>query len=202
MRGAVLAGGKATRFEGRPKGLERVGGKRILDRVVEAVWSATGAAPVLIANAPEASGWRDDLEIVPDRLADQGSLGGIYTAVTAGPGPVLLVAWDMPFVPETLLEALVAGSKPYDVYLPDSGGRRGVEPLCGVYGPACEAAIRTSLEKGDRRAIGFHDAVRVGTLPRDAVARHGEVSHMFFNVNTAGELSEAEDLWKKLASSR
>ena len=36
VRGAILAGGGATRFDGRPKGLERVGGTRILDRLVDA----------------------------------------------------------------------------------------------------------------------------------------------------------------------
>ena len=34
IRGAVLAGGGATRFDRRPKGLETVGGVRILDRLV------------------------------------------------------------------------------------------------------------------------------------------------------------------------
>ncbi|MDQ5839789.1 MAG: NTP transferase domain-containing protein, partial [Chloroflexota bacterium] len=34
VRGAILAGGGATRFGGKPKGLELVGGERILDRLV------------------------------------------------------------------------------------------------------------------------------------------------------------------------
>jgi molybdopterin-guanine dinucleotide biosynthesis protein A len=197
MRGAVLAGGLASRFEGKPKGLERVGGDRILDRVVSAVSAATGEAPLLIANAPDAGTWRPDLQTVKDRIPDQGSLGGIYTAVTAGEGPVLLVAWDMPFVPVGLLEALVEESAGFDVFLPDSGGRRGVEPLCGVYGPGCEQPIRQRLEQGDRRAIGFHDAVRAGTLSRSAVERHGDIATMFFNVNTADELRRAEELWNR-----
>ena len=130
-----------------------------------------------------------------DRLPDQGSLGGIYTAVTSGDGPVLVVAWDMPFVTTGLLQALVGGSADYDVFLPESGGRRGVEPLCGVYGPACGAAIRERLAQGDRRAIGFHDAVRVGMLPQAEVARHGDVDLLFFNVNTADDLRQAEEIW-------
>ena len=42
MRGAVLAGGGATRFGGRPKGLEQVGGARILDRMVDTFLAALG----------------------------------------------------------------------------------------------------------------------------------------------------------------
>src|SRR2546425_6462987 len=110
MRGAVLAGGAASRYGGVPKGLLAVGGRRILDRVVDSVHAVTGALPLLIANAPGASAWRRDLKTIPDARPGLGSLGGIYTAVTAVPEPVLCVAWDMPFVPQGLLRALIDGA--------------------------------------------------------------------------------------------
>ncbi len=202
MRGVVLAGGTASRFGGRPKGLERVGGEPILKRVVEAVRAATGAPPLLVANAPDAGAWMPGLRVIPDVRRDCGSLGGIYTAVTAGAGPVLVVAWDMPFVPTALLEALVKGSADSDVFLPESGGRRGVEPLCGVYGPACAAPMERRLEQEDFRAVGFHDDVRVGTLPLETVRELGDPDTLFFNVNTAEDLERAEELWRAHASSR
>src|SRR6059036_743078 len=137
MRGAILAGGAASRYGGAPKGLVTVAGRRILDRVVDAVQAVTGALPLLIANAPGASAWRPDLQTIPDARPGCGSLGGIYTAVTAAPGPVLCLAWDMPFVPEGLLHALIEGAirgvDKYDAFLPESSGRRGLEPLCAVY---------------------------------------------------------------------
>lgn len=200
IRGAILAGGHASRFGGKPKGLERVGGERILDRVVAALKTVTGTPPLLVANAPDAAGWRPDLEVRADERPDCGSLGGIYTAVLAA-APVLVVAWDMPFVSPELLEALTDGCTGQDVYLPESGGRRGVEPLCGVYGPACAAAIRSRLAVEDYRAIGFHDTVRVGTLPLERVREIGEPDVLFFNVNTADDLETAEDLWRERASS-
>jgi molybdopterin-guanine dinucleotide biosynthesis protein A len=199
MRAAVLAGGAASRFGGAPKGLERVGGERILDRVVAAARSAAGAPPLLIANALDAATWRPDLKVVPDPRTGCGSLGGIFTAVTAGEGPVLVLAWDMPFLSDELLTALVQGAADYDVFLPESGGRRGLEPLCGVYGPACGPAIGRRLDDEDFRAIGFHEDVRVGTLPLDQVARFGDPEHLFFNVNTAEDLVRAEELWRQRA---
>ncbi|MBI4502676.1 MAG: molybdenum cofactor guanylyltransferase [Gemmatimonadetes bacterium] len=195
----MLAGGHASRFEGKPKGLERVGGERILDRVVDVVTTAVGAKPLLVANAPDAAHWRPDLRVIRDAVPDQGSLGGIYTAVTAAEGAVLITGWDMPFLPGSLLTALIDGAGPYDVFLPESGGRRGLEPLCAVYGPACGPAIRGRLAKGDRRAVGFHDEVRVGILPLHEVARHGDTNVIFFNVNTADELRRAEELWARRA---
>ncbi|NIR40991.1 MAG: NTP transferase domain-containing protein, partial [Actinobacteria bacterium] len=82
------------------------------------------------------------LEVVRDPIPGCGSLGGIYAAVTAGDGPVLVVAWDMPFLTRRLLEALIARHGAYDAFLPRSGGPRGVEPLCGVYQTTCAAPMR------------------------------------------------------------
>ncbi|HEV8265097.1 MAG TPA: molybdenum cofactor guanylyltransferase [Gemmatimonadales bacterium] len=197
MRGAVLAGGAASRYGGRPKGLLEVGGRRILDRVAEAVAAVTGAPPLLVANAADASAWRPDLTTIPDARPGCGSVGGIYTAVAAAPGAVLCVAWDMPFVTEGLLRALVDGSADWDAFLPESDGRRGVEPLCAVYGPACRAAIERRLDAGDLKAVAFHADVRVGILPLDRVRRFGDPDELFFNVNTPADLERAEAVWRR-----
>ena len=199
MRGAVLAGGAASRYGGVPKGLLMVGGRRILDRVVESLRAVTGAAPLLVANAPDGASWRPDLQTTPDIRPGFGSLGGIYTAVTAGSGPVLCVAWDMPFVPEGLLRALVDGAAAgnYDAFLPESSGRRGLEPLCAVYGPACAPAIARRLDNGDLKAISFHADVRVGILSLANVRTFGDPDELFFNVNTPADLERAEALWQR-----
>jgi len=199
VRGAVLAGGAARRYGGRPKGLVELGGRRILDLVVDAVRAATGAQPLLVANAPESATWRPDLHTLPDVRPGGGSLGGIYTAVVSGAGPVLCVAWDMPFVSAELLQALAGGSAGYDAFLPESDGRRGVEPLCAVYGPACGPAVERQLERGDLRAIGFHPDVKVGTLPLERVRRFGDPNELFFNVNTPEDLERAEAMWQRRA---
>jgi molybdopterin-guanine dinucleotide biosynthesis protein A len=197
VRGAVLAGGAARRYGGHPKGLVELGGRRILDRVVDALAAVIGAAPLLVANAPDGPGWRPDLRTVPDVRPGCGSLGGIYTAVASGAGPVLCLAWDMPFVTPELLRALVEGSVTSDAFLPESDGRRGVEPLCAVYGPACGPAIERQLARQDLRAIGFHADVKVGTLPLERVRAYGDPDVLFFNVNTPADLERAEAVWRQ-----
>jgi molybdopterin-guanine dinucleotide biosynthesis protein A len=201
LQGAILAGGGATRFGGRPKGLELVGGERILDRLVAAMTAAVGEPPLIVANAADAPGWRPDLRTVSDLRPGLGSLGGIYTAVVEAPAPVVCVAWDMPFVTESLIRALAAGLDQHDAVLPQSGGRRGVEPLCAAYGPACREAISDSLTAGDLRAIGFHDRIRVGILPLADVRALADPELVFFNVNTADDLAKADQLWRQHASS-
>lgn len=199
MRGAVLAGGAARRYGGVPKGLLEVGGRRILDRVVDAVQAVTGAPPLLVANAPDAASWRPDLQTIPDARPGFGTLGGIYTALTAGPGPVLCIAWDMPFVPAALLRALLEpmSAQQYDAVLPESSGKRGLEPLCAVYGPACAAPIARRLEAGDLQAISFHPDVRVGIVSLAQVRGFGDPDELFFNVNTPDDLARAEALCRR-----
>ena len=201
VRGAILAGGGATRFEGKPKGLERVGGERILDRLVRVMTAALGGPPLLVANAPDAGSWRPDLRVIPDVRPGLGSLGGIYTAVVEAPAPVVCVAWDMPFVPDALVARLAAGLARFDAVLPRSDGRRGVEPLCAAYGPACAEAIARSLDEGDLRAIAFHARIGVDILPLTEVERYGDPAALFFNVNTADDLARADELWRRPGSS-
>jgi len=209
MHGAVIAGGAATRYGGVPKGLVEVGGRRVLDRVVDALREATGDLPVLIANAPDAASWRPGLEVFGDVLEGQGSLGGILTAVeTVGQAEgqtghgVLCVAWDMPFVPAGLLRELAGLLDGADAVVPESDGPRGLEPLCAAYGPACGPAIRAALARGDQRAIGFHRDIRVHRLGRSHVLQYGDPDVVFFNVNTPADLSRAEQLCRVPGSFR
>jgi molybdopterin-guanine dinucleotide biosynthesis protein A len=74
-----------------------------------------------------------------------------------------------------------------------------MEPLCAVYGPACGPAIERQLARGDLRAIGFHDDVRVGRLPLALVRGYGDPDVLFFNVNRPEDLKRAEELWRQRA---
>lgn len=95
--GVILAGGGATRYGGLPKGLERVGGERMIDRVAKALRAVTDDL-LLIANDPDAAGWLPDLRVAGDVRAGEGALGGLHAALTHAGGDIVLVAWDMPFV--------------------------------------------------------------------------------------------------------
>ena len=161
--------------------------------MVGALERATGQLPVLIANAPEAAAWRPGLAVASDLLPGHGSLGGILTAVETL-GTALCVAWDMPFVPAELLAALAGLLAGADAAVPESDSRRGLEPLCAAYGPACGPAIRAAVARGDVRAIGFHADVRVARLPRAAVLQYGDPAVLFFNVNSPNDLARAEIL--------
>lgn len=202
IHGAIIAGGAARRFGGGPKGLVSIGGARILDRLVTACREALGEDPLLVANAADAPKWHAGLRVVADVRPDAGALGGLYSAVVEAPAPVVCVAWDMPFVTAPLLRRLAEGLAEADAVLPASGGRRGVEPLCAAYGPGCRGPMAAALDRGDLRAIAFHAAVRTCILSGDEVRDLGVPDHVFFNVNTPEDLTEAERLWRAHESSR
>ena len=172
----------------------------MLDRVADLLALVTGTPPCLVANTPDAPAWRPDLSVIRDVIPGAGALSGIHAALTAAPpsgGPVLCVAWDLPFLTAPLLSELLGGMADgaLDACLPESGGPRGVEPLCAAYGPACRGAIERRIAAGDVRAIAFHDDVRVGTLPLARVRTFGDPARLFFNVNTPEDVERAERPW-------
>ena len=190
--GVILAGGRATRYGGEAKGLERVGGVRVIDRVALALAQAADSL-LLIANDPLAKTWLPGVRVEGDVRSGEGSLGGIHAGLVHAKSPVLVVAWDMPFVSSALLEALRAlGERGADVAVPESDSARGLEPLCAWYGPSCIAPIERVLDAGNRRAIAFHDAVRVTRMPAAEVAAFGDAERLFLNVNSPSELALAE----------
>lgn len=196
--GVILAGGGAARFGGAPKGLERVEGRRIIDRVAAVLRDVTDDL-LLVANAAEASAWLPGVRTVRDVREGAGALGGLHSALTHAGEPVLLVAWDMPFVSAALLGELRRLGEAEgvdtlaDAVLPESdGSRRGVEPLCAWYAPSCLPAIEHRLDAGDLRVVGFHEAIRVTRMPIERVRDFGDPARLFSNVNTREDLAAVE----------
>jgi molybdopterin-guanine dinucleotide biosynthesis protein A len=190
--GVILAGGQASRYGGRPKGLERVHGERVIDRVARVLTETTNSL-LLIANDPSASEWLPGVRVAADVRPGVGSLGGIHAALVHAGTSVIVVAWDMPFVPAGLLTELRALGREADVVAPESGSsRRGLEPLCAYYSQACVAPIERSIDADDRRVIGFFDQVRVARLSTENVQRYGDPERLFMNVNSPDELALAE----------
>lgn len=201
--GAIVAGGLARRFGGRPKGLELVGDRRILDRVADALRPSTTAL-LLVSGDASADAWLPDARRVDDPRPGLGSLGGLYAALVHAAGaPVLAIAWDMPFVPPALAAALREVGDAHadvDAVLPE--GAVGTEPLCAWYHPRCTAVARALLDRGERRARALGEAVRTAALPLNVVARHGDPSVIFLSVNTPADLERARALVEGGAAGR
>jgi molybdopterin-guanine dinucleotide biosynthesis protein A len=168
-----------------------VHGVRIIDRVRAALEPVVDDL-LLIANDDGAGAWLEGVRWERDILRDVGSVAGIHAALVHSASSVLVVAWDMPFVSAPLLAAIRDAGRDADVVVPESDSRRGLEPLCAFYTPACVPAIERRIAAGDRRVIGFFDDVRLVRLAADQVARFGDPALLFMNVNTPEERILAE----------
>lgn len=190
--GVVMAGGRNTRF-GDIKAFAEVGGTRIIDRVISALRDVADAV-VLSANDPAYAGL--EMPTRADLIPDLGALGGIHAALTwareRGDRGILAVACDMPFPSRALLRVIRAHAAAHDAVLPESDGRRGLEPLFGYYSIACLPAIEAAIARDDRRMIGFHGEIDLYRVPLEEVRKHGDPAVLFMNVNTRDELTEAQ----------
>ena len=191
VTGVIQAGGRSTRMGGAPKALMDVGGRRIIDRVVEVVGGVTDDL-LLVTNAPEL--YADlGLPMVGDAFPDGGSLGGIYTGLRAARGEAIFtVACDMPFLSADLGRWLVGRAAEADVVIPETGGQ--LETLHACYGKRCLPAMEERLRAGRLKITGFFPDVRVLVIPEAEVARHGDPALVFMNVNTPDELARARAL--------
>jgi molybdopterin-guanine dinucleotide biosynthesis protein A len=91
-----------------------------------------------------------------------------------------------------LLRTLRDAGRDADAAVPESDSRRGLEPLCAYYSPACTGAIERRIAAGDRRVIAFYDDVRVARVPAEVVSQFGDPALLFMNVNTPEERVRAE----------
>ncbi len=187
--GVILAGGRSSRMGGGDKCLRLLGGRPLLDRVVER------AAPqvdglVLNANGDPARFASFGLEVVADSLADYagpraGVLAGVDWARARGAGRIGTVPSDSPFLPRDLATRLLATGAP--LARARSGGR--AHPVAALWSTALADDLRRALGEGVRK-------IELWT------ARHGVVDvewdagppDPFFNANRPEDLEEAERL--------
>ncbi|MEX2283359.1 MAG: molybdenum cofactor guanylyltransferase [Gemmatimonadota bacterium] len=194
--GAIMAGGRNSRY-GDLKALAPVAGQAIIDRVIERLRAVT---PDLILIANDVVAYHAvDIPSRPDRIPGLGALGGLHSALhwaaeEARDG-IIAIACDMPFVSSALLGRLLERSRSDDapdVVAPESGSRRGLEPLCTYYSVGCLPAIEAAIQRGDSRMIGFHAQVSVERIALAEVAKYGDPETLFMNVNTPEERLLAE----------
>lgn len=186
---AILTGGRARRFEGRDKSQLRVGGRTILERQLDALRGAVDRIWL--------AGYHGDVALVsplcalPDRRPGQGPLAGLDAALAAEPpGPVLLLACDMPNVTAPLLTHLLGQLDDVDAVVPRT--EHGYHPLCAVYAQSCRAAVQRRLDQGHLRMRDLLADLRIRTVDGPELASFGEPDSLLANVNTQAALDALE----------
>jgi len=186
---AILAGGQSSRM-GSIKALVRVGGRTIIERIVERV-QPLAEELILVTNTPEVYAWLG-LPMFGDLIPGKGPLGGLYSALSSVHGDhTLAVSCDQPFLNADLLRYLIGLREGYDVVVPLAPDGY-PQSMHAVYGKGCLGPIRARLDADRLKMIGFFDEVRVRQVPMDEIAPIDPERLSFVNVNTPGDLAEAE----------
>jgi molybdopterin-guanine dinucleotide biosynthesis protein A len=194
VSGVIMAGGASLRL-GRNKALERVGGKALIERVMDSLVPLTTEVLIVVARPEQAAALRlpPSVRMVSDRYPGRGSLGGIFTGLDAcAESWSLVVACDMPFLNGELLRHLMEASSNVDAVVPRLGGQP--EPLHALYSKACLAPVERMLRAGDLKIAPLFEAVRVRYVDEGTIDRIDPRHLSFFNINTQADLEEATRL--------
>jgi molybdopterin-guanine dinucleotide biosynthesis protein A len=191
VTGVIQAGGRSTRMGGEPKALLELGGRRIVERVLDVVRAVTERV-LVVTNTPDLYAFLG-VPMVPDVFPEGGSLGGLYSGLRAAPGEAAFtVACDMPFLSAEVARLVIGRAAEADVVAPRIGEQW--ETLHACYGKACLGPMERRLREGRLKITGFFDEVRVLAIPEADVARLGDPGLVFMNVNTPAELERARAL--------
>ncbi|MGC1352332.1 MAG: molybdenum cofactor guanylyltransferase MobA [Xanthobacteraceae bacterium] len=194
--GVVLAGGLARRMSGADKARIRVGGRPILERVVERLRPQCAGLVLNANDAPERFAGTG-LPVVPDSVPDHpGPLAGILAGLdwTAKQAPaiewVVSVPSDCPFLPRDLVAdlhdaRLAAGAQ---LACARSGERR--HPVVALWPITLREDLRRAVTgEGARKVDNWIARFTIGFADWPATP-----VDPFFNVNTPDDLAEAERL--------
>ena len=194
VAGVLLAGGRARRMGGGDKGLQKLGGRPIIEYILE---RARPQVSTLVINAngdPERFS-AFGLDVVADVIEGfAGPLAGVLTgmewAAAKGPGTgwVATFATDAPFVPLDLVSRLSAAveKEGAEMACAASGGR--AHPVFGLWPVAKATDLRRAMIDEDMRKIDLWTA-RYHLIEVDFSDHPFDP---FFNINEPDHLAEAE----------
>ncbi len=195
----ILAGGKATRMGGGDKGLRTIGGKPLLDHVLDRMRPQSGPI-ALNANGDPARFADYGLPVLPDTLPDHpgplaGVLAGLDWAAAQGHDAIVTAAADTPFFPADSVERLQQAVGPSGLALAATreGDKIWRQPTFGLWPVALRDDLRDALENGLRKIVMWTDQHNAGLAVFDT-----DPVDPFFNVNTPDDITEAERLLEAL----
>lgn len=185
----ILAGGKGRRIDGQDKGLIELGGKPLIEHILEAV--GPQVASILInANRNSERYGQYGYPVIPDDMSDfQGPLAGIAIGMEhAHTTYIVTLPCDGPFVPDDMVsrlgQALVRGDA--DLAIAHDGVR--MQPVHALLPVNLLNSLKTFLASGERkidRWYGLHNYV---------LADFSDYPGTFLNVNTPGDLEHIQSL--------
>ena len=193
--GVILAGGLNTRFSGKKKALEKIGGKEILSYTYD-LFKEMFEEVILITNDPMEF-LSFDIKIATDIYQVRSSLTGIHAGLSMASNRwAFFAACDTPFIKKQLVELVISAiDDKTDIVLPET--EKGSEPLCAAYSKQCLTSMTQSLEKEKLKIKRAIRNLRIKEIPEHLIKEKDPELVSFFNINTPEDLNTAEEMIKK-----
>ena len=200
--GLLLAGGQSRRMGGGDKALRLLGGRSLLERVIERLRPQV-AALVLNANGDPTRFAGFGLPVAADSIADfagplAGILAGLDWAAAHRPDCAIVasVATDAPFLPEDLVSRLVQGMEAAGAELACAASGGQAHPVIGLWPVRLRDELRRALVDEDIRKVDVWTArYRLATVPfPEQASSRGPGVDPFFNANRPEDLDRAAAL--------
>lgn len=151
---------------GRPKALIEVDGRTLIERTVDVARSISTDVVLLGEPLFEMPAALAGIEVLPDRFAGIGPIGGLDALMTSRMGrDCVLLACDMPWISEQVLARLTATAGAFDAALPRTASSTGCEarlhPCCAMYRASARGAVVASIDAGEFAMMVLLDRLRV-----------------------------------------
>lgn len=184
-----MAGGQNRRMQ-QNKAFLKLDGKNFIEKVIEKIMPPC-LDLVISSNTAEEYEFLG-FKVVPDLIPQRGPLSGVHAGLQASDFAYnFVVPCDMPFLNRELVEFLIEESQGFDVTVPRFGSYP--QPLHGVYHKNCIPLIETYLNGGGTKVTGFYPQVKVKFIEEEQLAAFGEITKIFYNVNTPEEFQSAKN---------
>lgn len=188
IEGFILVGGASSRM-GRDKARLILQGRSFVERIGEALGRIAGRVNLVGAKSIDSS---FKIGSVPDVYEGWGALGGLHAALFACRAEwTLIVACDLPFVTDELLERLASFRAGTDAVVPLQPDGR-MQPLCALYRTeVCRESARSLIEQGERRPRALVQVVSTRLVRWEELEDLPGAQLFFENVNTPEDYQSA-----------
>jgi len=186
----ILAGGRNLRL-GSSKALEIIGGKSLIERVIERVKLVSNQTLIVTSPGQLALPLAGEVKVLVDLYPGKGPLGGIYTGLLASPSShSVVVACDMPFLNIKLLGYMIELSPGFDAVVPRLEEGK-LEPLHAIYSRSCLGIMKTEIERNHLQISHLLTMLRVKYIERAECQKFDPQLLTFFNINCQSDLDQA-----------
>ena len=183
----ILAGGKNIRMQGEDKAFLKIDGRPIIEILIETLKPLVNKI-IVVTNSPEKYN-NYKVTLVADEVLGKGPLMGLYSGLKASSAQYnFVIACDMPFLNEALVNYMIEKRDNYDALIPKIDDE--LHPLCGLYSKNRIPVIEEMLRKDSRQVRSVFPKINIRYLLKEELEKVDPKLVSLLNINTKDDFSK------------